>query len=58
MVCPVFLTRRAIHTATLYNETIRMYFLLLYFLDPCEDDIEDDPAPFVIMPPVAMDRKV
>lgn len=25
--------------------------------DPCEDDIEDDPAPFVIMPPVAMDRK-
>ncbi|CAH3019429.1 unnamed protein product [Porites evermanni] len=25
--------------------------------DPSEDDIEDHPAPFVIMPPVAMDRK-
>ena len=33
-------------------------FCYFYFLDPCEDDIEDDPAPFVIMPPVAMDRKV
>ena len=29
MVCPVFLTRRAIHTASLYYKTIRMYFLLI-----------------------------
>ena len=32
MVCPVFLTRRAIHTTTLYNETIRMYFLLIVLI--------------------------